>query len=110
MAVVGRELIMPLALSGSWIERHHRTREQIIALANRVIAVGTGVADGPVEHVQIRIVSAGQPTRRAAALPAIARPGVVPEFTRLRNRIKTPDPLSRGGVVSIHITGETKLA
>ena len=77
---------MPFALARGRIERHHRTREQVIALANLGIAIGPGIADRPIKHVQVRIVAAGQPTRSAAALPTIAQPGIVPEFARPRER------------------------
>src|SRR5579864_1918867 len=110
MAIVGSELIMPFALTGGWIERHHRAREQVIPPANLRVAIGAGIADRPIEYIQVRIVRSGEPTRSASPLPAVAGPGFVSEFAWPGNGIESPQTLPGYRIIGVHISGDAKLA
>src|ERR1700729_2115372 len=102
MAIVRCELIMPFALARRWIEGHHRAGEQVIALANLRIAIGTRIADRPIKYIQVRIVASGEPTGRASSLPTVAQPGIVPEFARPGNGIESPQTLSGCWIIGVH--------
>src|SRR5205814_495953 len=76
VAVVRRELEMPLQLTGVGIERDDAVRVEVVAGTLTRIPVRTGVPDAPVREIQRRIVRAGDPHRRAAVLPIVAPPGI----------------------------------
>ena len=91
VAVVRRELIVPLALARS------RGSSATTEFVNRLSPSPRGepvedrrrIADRPVQRVELGIVAAGQPRGSAAGLPAVALPGVVAELARARESCRT---------------------
>ena len=110
VTVAGRELVVPFAAARRRVQRQHGATEQIVAAAHVRVDVRAGIADGPIQRVEIRIVAAGEPRWAAAVLPAIALPGFVSEFTRRGNRIEAPQPLARGRIVSLDESARAELA
>src|SRR6187549_694053 len=109
--VVRRELVMPFAFAGVGINRNDGIAEEVIPVAtNRPVDLRAGIADGPVECVQIRVEGAGKPHRAAAELPAVAFPRIVSELTRRGHGIKPPHLLSGCSVVCIEKTAWPKLS
>jgi hypothetical protein len=100
---------VPAALARIRIDGDHRVAEEILEIAaNRAIDLRPGIADGPIDEVQRRIVRAGEPRRRAAELPTVASPGVVTKLTRRRHREPSPHSLSGCGIVSVEKPARAK--
>src|ERR1700690_193344 len=110
MTIAGGELIVPLALSRGGIERDHRARKKIVAIADIGIEVGAGISHAPIEHVLIGIVATGEPSGRAPLLPRIAFPGIVAKFAGLRNRIKAPHTFAGDCVIAVDEAAYAKFA
>jgi integrase len=53
---------VPLAFSRDRIERDHRTRKEIVALADTGVEVGTRIPNAPEQNVLIGIVAASEPS------------------------------------------------
>src|SRR5439155_17935511 len=75
---------------------------QIVAGALVAIVLGRRVAGRPVDHVELRIVCAGEPSRRAAVLEILTLPGFGARFTALGNGPDAPDLFASGLVVGRH--------
>src|SRR5262249_30103310 len=63
-----------------------------------------------VDEVQVRIVDAGRPRRRAAILPGVAGPGLVARLARPRDRVGRPARRSRSGVEGLDEAADAELA
>ena len=94
VAVVGRELVVPLQLAGVGVERDDRVGIEVVAGPLIGIPVGPRIADAPVGQVQRRIVRTGDPDRAAAVLPRVALPGFVPGSPGAGNRVEPPELLA----------------
>src|ERR1700733_2337788 len=92
--VVGGELEVPFQLSGIQVDRDHGVGIKVIALAHIAVEIGRGIADAPIEQVQLRIVATREPGRPAAMLPGVISPGISAGFTRLRYGVKSPQMLA----------------
>ena len=79
--IVRRELVVPFDLAGLRLQREHRAGVEIVARADRRIE-RPGIADAPIDRVQLRIIGAGDPGRSAAELPGVALPGVAAGLAR----------------------------
>ncbi len=62
---------------------------------------GTGIADRPVDQVELGIVGARHPRRAASMLERLADPGFGSRFSALRNRVEAPYPLARRRAIRI---------
>ena len=74
MCVVRCELVIPFHHTGFRIQSDHAVRIEIVALAIRAVEVGAGIADAPVEKVELRIVGAAHPRGAAGVLDGAADP------------------------------------
>ena len=101
MDVVRRELEVPAHLARVPVEREHRVGVQVVAQPHLAAVVGAGVAGAPVDQVQLRIVRACDPGRRAARAPRVAQPGLVVGMVRSRDRVRPPRALAGLGVVRV---------
>src|SRR6185503_20766490 len=108
--VVWRVLEMPLQRAGIRIQREERIGVEIGARTALAIPVRVRIAGAPVEQVQRRVVGAGEPRRRAAALPDVALPGVAARFARRRNRVEAPQALAALRIVRIDEAAVRELA
>ncbi len=97
--IAGRELEVPQQLAGFPAQRDDGVGIQIIALAAARIEVRLRVANTPVERIGLRVIRAGHPRARAAALPGIPRPGLVARIARTGNGIEAPALLAGVGIV-----------
>src|SRR5262249_14525818 len=90
---------MPLPLTGVGVESHHRVAEEIVEIAAyRPVDLRRRVSNGPVNEVQVRVVRAGQPRRRAAGLPAFTFPRIVPELAGSGHGVELPERCAGCGV------------
>ena len=89
------------SLPVSEIQREQRAGIEVVAGADVAVVVRTRIARAPVEQVQLRIVGAGQPRRRAAVLPRVAAPRVRARLTRRRHGPEAPRALAGLRVVGI---------
>src|SRR5204862_7286907 len=68
------------------------------------------VAGAPVERVELWIVRAGHPRRRAAALPRVVFPRLVPPFPLAGNGVEPPRAPAGFRIVSVDETADAVLA
>ena len=73
--IVRAVLKMPFVTTVVWIERNNATREEIIARADFAIEVRRGIADSPIESIQLRVIRASDPRRATSSQPRFAFPG-----------------------------------
>src|ERR1700736_3739948 len=94
-------LEVPAIFAGLRFDGDHRIREYVVAGADPSIEVGPRVACSEVEESQLRIHGWSLPNRCAAVLPRVAifGPGVMPDFTRSRDRVESPDQVPVCGAV-----------
>src|SRR6185312_1361041 len=82
----------------------------IVELAARLRVPWTGVAGAPVDEVEIRIVRAGDPGRRAAVLVRVAgRPRVGAGLARPRGRVAPPQMPARLGIPAVDEAADPEL-
>src|SRR5579871_438114 len=108
--VVRRELVIPLQLPRIRIESHHRIAIQVVAQPNFAIGVRRGISRAPEGQVGIWIISARVPDRRAASLPGIARPSLMPRLALPRDGVETPNLLSGLRVEGRNISADRAVA
>ena len=102
MAVIRCELVVPLAPAGVRIEGDDRISEQVVEIAaHGSIDLRPGITDRPVEQVQRGVVRTRQPHRAATLFPAVAGPGVVPEFAGSGHGIPAPQAAAGGRLVRV---------
>ena len=94
--VVREELVVPLelGLGAGDVERDHGVGVEVRALAHGAQEIGLRVTQIGVERVAARVDRDARPERRAAALPRVARPGVVAGLARARDRLPLPHALA----------------
>ena len=88
--VVRRELEMPLQRAGLRIERDDRVGVQVVAQPVVADEIRTGIADRPVDRIELRIVGAGQPRGAAGMIDAFPLPGVRTRLATFRHRPEAP--------------------
>ena len=91
--IVRRELVMPFDLAGLRFQREHRAGVEIVAGAHRGVE-RSGIADAPIDRVQLRIIGAGDPGRSAAEFPGVALPGVAAGLVGGRDGVGAPQMLA----------------
>ena len=91
---------MPFDLAGLRLEREHRAGVEVVAGAHRRVE-RAGIADAPIDRVQLRIVGAGDPGRSAAELPGVALPGVAAGLFGTGDRMGPPQMLAGRRIPSI---------
>ena len=102
--VVMHRLKVPETLPGLGVEREQRVGEQVRADPIAAIKVRRRRPSRDVDNAPPNVDGHPRPRIRAAgSLPCIGRPGVVAEFTRVRNRVKGPADPSAAHVVGAHI-------
>ena len=101
---------MPLQRAGVGIERDERRVYRLSPGRFAAVEIRIGVAGAPIHHVQLGIVGARQPRRRAAALPGVGRPRVAARFARRGNRPEPPRTLAGLHVVRIEEAADRELA
>src|SRR5262249_43851367 len=108
-AIIWSVLESPHDAPGDGVERERRRSPFVVTLA-QVAVPGGGVAGVPVDEVQVRIVDACRPCRRAAVPPGVARPGLVARLARSRDRVRRPAQRSRSGVERLDEAADAELA
>ena len=78
VGIVRRELVIPLQLAGLGFKRDDARRVEVVAQPFFAGEVGTGIADGPVDQIELGIVRAWHPCRAASVLERLADPGFRP--------------------------------
>ena len=104
-----RVLKIPLDITARGIERKYRAGVEVVARSQVTVPVRRGVADRPVQQIELGIVGAGQPGRAAACLPAISAPGVAARLAGRRDRELAPESLARRGIVGIDEPADARL-
>src|SRR5438067_625638 len=100
---------MPAQLAGVAVQRDYGARIEIVAFTSVAVVIGAGVAGSPIHQVELGIVGAGDPGRRAAGLPALARPGFVPRLARTGDSPETPHVLAGLCVVRVEESANAEL-
>src|SRR6266852_5698269 len=90
---------MPAQLPCGRIERHDRIGVQVVAFAFVTVVIRAWVARGPEKLVGFGVVSARQPSRRAAMLQRFAYPGFRQWLAWRGNRPEAPDVLAGLGFI-----------
>ena len=86
----------------SRIERQDGVGVEVVARPVVGVPVRRGVAGGPVQELQVRIVGAGEPRGAAAGLPPVALPpGLEAGLTGRGNRVRAPHQLAGLRVVRV---------
>src|SRR5688572_7597380 len=81
---------MPFELAGVRVERDDRIGIEVVAGTLCGIPIRSGVADSPVRQVQVWVIGACDPDRRASVLPVVALPGFVAGLTGPGDCVETP--------------------
>jgi hypothetical protein len=79
-------------------------------LADLAVPIRPGIADAPIEEVQIGVERTCHPSRRSTTFPRIAGPRFVSLFARLGDCIAAPAALAGLDIVSIQKAPNTVLA
>ena len=104
--VVPEHLIMPDALAGARVECDDAVREQVVANAIRAVEVEGRRARGGKNHRALRVDRHARPRIGATRnLPRLGGPGIVSEFTRMRDRVETPAQRAGLDVVRPDVAG-----
>src|SRR5579864_9617425 len=99
-------LEVPDSFSRLSIQGDQTICEQVVAYAIGAIEIGRGRACRNVDDSTLTIKRhAGPVVSGTARLPGIFRPGVVAEFSRVRNSVKRPAQLAGANVVSADVPG-----
>src|SRR4029453_17290640 len=80
---------VPLQFAVRALERGDAARVEVVPFAIGAVVLLRRVAGRPVDHVELGIVAAGEPGRRAAVLDVLASPGF---RTRLPRPGHGPEP------------------
>jgi len=84
---------VPFDLAGLRLQRQHRAGVEIVAGPHRRVE-RAGVADTPIDRVQVRVVRAGDPGRSTAQFPGVALPGIAAGLVRRGDRVGAPQMLA----------------
>src|SRR5262249_34445166 len=90
-------------LAGLRPDCEHARRVEAVQTAARPRVVGFGIAGAPIDEVELGIVGARAPGRRAAVFPGVTvgRPGLVSGLAGSRNGVATPELLAGLGVPAV---------
>jgi hypothetical protein len=91
------------------VEREHRVRVEVVAVS-LITDPRPGVSRSPIGQTGRRIVVTGQPHRRTSRAPCLARPGIVPEFSRCGYGVCPPDLGAGFGVESRNESANAELS
>src|SRR5262249_60976698 len=83
---------------------------EIVALAVVSVPIRPRIACAPVDQIQLRVIHASHPCRRAAGLPTGAFPGVVTGFTRPGDSPDSPAELAGFRVVRVEEAANAEFA
>src|SRR5579859_126521 len=103
-------LVIPLELAGIGIERDDAVGVEVGAFAGIAIEISRGIADAPIEQIQLGIIRAGEPGGASARFPAIAGPGLVAFLARGGNGPETPGAAAGVDVESREIAAMSGIA
>src|SRR5688572_6905678 len=92
---MGNFLEVPGDLSGGGLQGDDAIRIKIRALSCLSIEVGCGIADTPVDEIELGIVRAGHPGGASSEFPAIPQPGLVSLLARPGDSVKAPPKFTR---------------
>ena len=105
------QLKVPLALSGSQIDRHQTLGEQVVPGTLAPVVVVRGHLHGQIRHSQLFIDRNLRPHAGVAAVgPGILLPRVVAELAGSRDRVEDPEALAGSHVVPADIPLHVTLA
>src|SRR6185295_12569798 len=110
--IVRRELVMADDLAGFRPDCDHARRADAVQAATRPRVVRFGIAGAPIDEVELGIVGARAPGRRAAVFPGVAvgRPGVVSGLAGPRNGVTTPELLAGLGIPAVKEAARRRFA
>src|SRR5215469_9233735 len=94
-----RELKMPFDFAGVGVQPEHRVAVQVRSATCISIIIGPRIPYTPVSKIQVGIIRAGEPNRRASVFPGFAPPGVVTSFTWSWDGIEAPILLASGRLI-----------
>src|SRR5882672_5790357 len=97
-------LVMPLQRTRVCIQGDDGVSVQIGSLARLAVEIRCGIANTPINQVQLGIVRPCHPGGTAAMFPTLARPGFVPLFTGAWNGPEAPNALAGLRVKGIEVT------
>src|SRR5262249_41363380 len=101
---------MPLDRSVRRVQRKQRARIEIVTGPDVAVEIRPGIADAPVEKVQLRIVGTGQPGRAAAVLPAVLLlPRLGTGLAWRRHGPAAPQPFAGARIVGIDVAANARL-
>ena len=98
---------MPFQLAGPGVERQNAIGIKIVAGAAAIVAVGPGIARGPVEGVRGRIVRACEPGGTAAVTWFAALPGFDARLAAARHGPTPPD--ERAGIGGLNAATKPRM-
>ena len=102
---VVHDLIVPDPFAGAGVERHHRFREQIVALAVATVPVVGGRTDRQEQQTALGIEAHRRPHVCVPhVLVRTVLPRVPAKLARIRNRLEGPDAFARAHVKRLHVT------
>ena len=89
--VVVDRLEVPAPLAGLGVDGDEAVGEEVVAAAGGAVSARVGVAERPVDEAEFGVDGRVDPADRAAGLPGVALPGVVPELAGPRGAPEGPD-------------------
>ena len=110
--VVRRVLEVRLDLAAVGVHGDTGVGEEVVALANPSVEVGTRVAGPVIQKVQVRVVGGRDPAIRAAARPGltVGGPGLGPGLAGLRHHVAPPHALAGLELERIGVAAHPELA
>src|SRR5262245_13242096 len=91
------------------IQGNHRVGVEIISTA-LLPDEGARIASAPIRQIEWRIITAGDPDRRATSLPGLARPALAAGFTRTWNCVSLPHRFPGLGIEGLYEAADSQLA
>ena len=97
------DLVVPLALAGLQVDADEAVAEQVVAGTMAAVEVRRRILDRQVDQAELLVDGDLRPHAGVAVLrPRLLLPGVVAEFTRLRDRVERPEQLAGADVPRAH--------
>jgi hypothetical protein len=89
-------LIMPQSFAGLGVQGNQGVREEIRALPVSSVAILGSGRYRKIHNASVFIATHRRPDIGAASIaPGIFLPGIIPELSRMRHRVKPPDGFAR---------------
>src|SRR5437764_8620819 len=82
---------MPLQLARRPVKRKNAVRIQVVSLPEITVILLARIPGWPVDRIQFRIVTPGEPRWSAAMCRLPSLPGLIPGLPLLRNCVESPD-------------------